>query len=270
MVSYADQLFAPLDHDLELERIAGGNETEVYRTDDHRYVVKLKNDLGGTRAAAIEQARDMRAVAEHYMSCLGAAHSIPSYYIVARDSAGRVQTLVLQPFLAGARALFDLDYAALSDDERAAVATELREIIRRSLSFFWKTGNMPDLYGRSSGSAAERARQKRLAMLPRRVWSFVVERNLLRSHNLMLTAEPEPRVVLVDYDFVRRSRFYRAIYFSVRWMLFWRDHIFDHADAACWEDFLILIGLTQLAFCLRQSGTLQFCVFHFCARRAHK
>lgn len=28
-----------------MERIAGGNETEVYRTDDRRYVVKVKSDL---------------------------------------------------------------------------------------------------------------------------------------------------------------------------------------------------------------------------------
>ena len=44
MITYADQVFAPLDRDLALERIAGGNETEVYRTDDQRYVVKLKSD----------------------------------------------------------------------------------------------------------------------------------------------------------------------------------------------------------------------------------
>jgi len=225
MTRYADQLFASLDRDLELERIAGGNETEVYRTDDHRYVVKLKNDLGGTRAAAIEQARSMRAVAEQYMNCLGATHTIPSYYIVARDSAGRVQMLVLQPFLAGAQALFDLDYGTLSGAEREAITTQLREIIRRSLRFYWQTGNMPDLYGRTSSSAAERVRQKSLPMLPQRLWSFVIQRNLLRSHNLMLTAEPERRVVLVDYDFVRRSKLYRAVYFTVRWMLFWRDHI---------------------------------------------
>jgi hypothetical protein len=225
MAGYADQLFASLDRDLELERIAGGNETEVYRTDDSRFVVKLKNDLGGSRAAAIEQARSMRAGAEQYMNCLGPAHTIPSYYIVARDSVGRVQVLVLQPFLAGARALFDLDYAALCGDERDALARQLREIIRRSLSFYWQTGNMPDLYGRSSSSAAERVRQKSLTMLPQRLWSFVIQRNLLRSHNLMLTAEPQQRVVLVDYDFVRRGQLYRAIYFTVRWMLFWRDHI---------------------------------------------
>jgi hypothetical protein len=222
---HADQVFAPIDHDLELERIAGGNETEVYRTDDHRHVVKLKSELGGGRAAAAAQAQLMRAVAEQYIECLGPAHTIPSHYLIARDSSGQIQALVLQPFLAGARPLFGVDYRALSDDERDALARALREIIRRSLSFYWKTGNMPDLYGRSSGSPAERAQQRSLAMLPRRLWSFLVERNLLRSHNLMVTADPEPRVVLVDYDFVRRGRFYRVVYFTVRWMLFWRDHM---------------------------------------------
>jgi hypothetical protein len=225
MLRYADQVFAPLDRDLELERIAGGNETEVYRTDDARYVVKLKHELGGTRAAATAEAQAMRAAAEQYAGCLGPAHTIPSYYVVARDSAGQIQTLVLQPFLAGARSLHSLDYAALSADERALIARQLREIIRRSLSFYRRAGAMPDLYGRTSGSAAERARQNSLAMLPQRLWSFLIQRNLLRSHNLMLTAEPEPRIVLVDYDYVRRSRLYRAIYFLARWMLFWRDHL---------------------------------------------
>ena len=31
--------------------------------------------------------------------------------------------------------------------------------------------------------------------------------------------------MLVDYDIVRRGRLYRLIYFAVRWMLFWRDHM---------------------------------------------
>ena len=39
---HKNQLFACLDIDLHLERIAGGNESEVYRTDDGHFVVKLK------------------------------------------------------------------------------------------------------------------------------------------------------------------------------------------------------------------------------------
>src|SRR5262249_21540118 len=132
--------------------------------------------------------------------------------------------LVIQPFLQGARPLHDLDYAKLSEEERASVATQLREIIRRALDFYRTNGSMPDLYGRTSSSSAERARLNGLLMLPWRLWSFVVERNLLRSHNLMLTDGPDRRVVLVDYDIVRHGWLYRRLYYAVRWLLFWRDH----------------------------------------------
>lgn len=225
LTAYADEVFAPLDRDLEMERIGGGNETEVYRTDDRRYVVKLKGDLGGTIGEALAHARQMRAAAERFADCLGHEHSIPTYYVVARDSAGSAQVLAIQPFLAGARPLFDVRYRDLDEGERESIARQLREIIRRSLSFYRATGRMPDLYGRTSASSAERKRLNTLLMLPWRLWSFLVQRNLLRSHNLMLTAEPERRVVLVDYDFVRKSRLYLLIYYLVRWMLFWRDHV---------------------------------------------
>src|SRR6476469_6712688 len=129
MITYADQVFAPLDHDLALERIAGGNETEVYRTDDQRYVVKLKSDHGGAADVALACALADRAAAERFITCLGPQHTITSYYVIARDSSGRAQTLVIQPYLAGAQQLFDIDYAALSRDERVSIALQLREII---------------------------------------------------------------------------------------------------------------------------------------------
>jgi hypothetical protein len=132
--------------------------------------------------------------------------------------------LVVQPFLHGAQPLHDLNYATLTDEERWSIAAQLREIVRRSLAFYRETGSMPDLYGRSSSDSAERARLNGPLMLPWRLWSFIVERNLLRSHNLMLTAAPDRRVVLVDYDAVRRGQLYRRVYFLVRWFLFWRDH----------------------------------------------
>jgi hypothetical protein len=225
MTIYADQVFALLDRDLALERIAGGNETEVYRTDDQRYVVKLKSDQGGTVDVALARALADRAAAERFIACLGPAHTIRSYYVIARDSSGCAQPLVIQPYLAGARQLFDVDYRALSRDERASIALQLREIIRRSLNFYRATASMPDLYGRTSVSTAERARLNKPWMLPRRLWSFLVERNLLRAHNLLLTPAPERRIVLVDYDIVRRGWLYRLVYFAVRWMLFWRDHM---------------------------------------------
>jgi hypothetical protein len=225
MTIYADQVFALLDRDLALERIAGGNETEVYRTDDQRYVVKLKSDQGGTVDVALARALADRAAAERFIACLGPAHTITSYYVIARDSSGRAQPLVIQSYLAGAQQLFDVDYRALSRDERASIALQLREIIRRSLSFYRATASMPDLYGRTSVSTVERARLNKPWMLPWRLWSFLVERNLLRAHNLLLTPAPERRIVLVDYDIVRRGWLYRLIYFAVRWMLFWRDHM---------------------------------------------
>ena len=225
MTIYADQVFAPLDRDLALERIAGGNETEVYRTDDQRYVVKLKSDHGGMADAALAHALTDRAAAERFIACLGPEHTITSYYVVARDSFGRAQSLVIQPYLVGAQQLFDIDYRALSHDERVQIASQLRDIIRRSLSFYRATASMPDLYGRTSISTAERTRLNKPWMLPQRLWSFLVERNLLRAHNLLLTRAPERRIVLVDYDIVRRGWLYRLVYFAVRWMLFWRDHI---------------------------------------------
>lgn len=224
MSIYSDPVFAPLDADHQLERIAGGNETEVYRSDDGRFVVKLKCDRGGTAAQALAEAQAMRAAAALFAGCLGPDHSIPSHYVVSADDMGRAQVLVVQPFLAGATPLFAIDYAGLDPASRAAIAHELRDIVRRALAFYRISGSMPDLYGRNSGSGAERRRLNGPLMLPRRLWSFVVRRNLLRSRNLLLTAQPARQIVLVDYDVVRRSLLYRAVYYAVRWMLFWRDH----------------------------------------------
>jgi hypothetical protein len=220
---YTNEVFASVDRDLYLERIAGGNETEVYRTDDQRYVVKLKCELGGTLGEALDSARAMRAAAEQFAACIGEEHSIPSYYLIARDSDSRVQVLVLQPFIAHAHPLCNVDYTALSTDERERVAAQLRALIKRALSFYTSTRSMPDLYGRTSTSAAERKRLRSPWRIPERLWSFVVRRNLLRSQNLLLTNAPECRIVLVDYDFVRRGSFYRWVYYTVRRVLFWRD-----------------------------------------------
>src|SRR5260221_7211672 len=125
MIPYTDHVFAPLDRDLALERIAGGNETEVYRTDDARYVVKLKSDHGGTAAVALARALADRAAAESFIACLGPAHTITSFYAIARDSSDRAQVLVIQQYLAGAQQLFDIDYRTLSRDERVQIASQL-------------------------------------------------------------------------------------------------------------------------------------------------
>ena len=222
---HTDSVFAPLDRDNNLERIGGGFETEVYCTDDHRYVVKLKSDLGGDLSAALACARRLRATAEEFAGCLGPQHSIPSHYVLARDSAGRVQALVVQPFIRHARPLYKVDYRALSDDERTRVAAQLTEIVWSALAFYHETGYMPDLYGIASTSNEERLRLRSPHMLPWHLWSFLAERNLLRSHNLLLTNPPECRIVLVDYDLVPWPWLVRLVYFAVRWLLCWRDHL---------------------------------------------
>ncbi len=223
MTLHVDDVFAPIDHDHVLERLAGGNETEVYWTDDRRYVVKLKHDLGGSLDQALEWAQWMRHAADRYTQCLGERYTIPNAFIIARGSDGRVYPLVIQPFLASARSLDTLDYHTLTPEQCRSLVLQLSDILRRAHAFYRATGSMPDLYGRSSSSHHERERMKSLDRLPQRLWSFLVERTLLRSHNLMLLQEPETRIVLIDYDPVRRGRLYRAIYFAARRLLLLRD-----------------------------------------------
>jgi hypothetical protein len=221
---HTDTLFAPVDTDLHLERIAGGNETEVYCTDDRRFVVKVKSTPGQRLPEALATLQSMRAAAEAFATAIGPEHSLPTYYLIAQNSRGQTQPVALQPYLCQARSLAEVDYSGLTVQERQGLARQLRQMIRRSLAFYRQTGQMPDLYGRTSRSQAERTRLNAPHLLPWRLWSFVVKRNLLRSHNLLLTADPEPRLILVDYDPVRRSKWYRLLYYTVRRMLFLRDY----------------------------------------------
>jgi hypothetical protein len=225
MGSFADSVFAPLDRDHVMDRVAGGNETEVFLSDDRRFAVKLKTDLGGELGEALTGARAAQQAAMAFARCLGTEHTIASHYVVSRDSAGKAQVLIVQPFVSRARPLAAVDYTTLSPAQRAAIGAQLLVIIRRSLLFYARTGSMPDLYGRSNASRQERERSRSLLNLPRRLWSFLVERTLLHSHNLLLTDDPQPRVVLVDYDTVRRSWLYRLIYFTTRVLLFARDYL---------------------------------------------
>lgn len=221
MPLHADNAFAPIDGDLHLERIAGGNETEVYVTDDRRFVVKVKDELGGTLAQVRALAHETRDGTDQFIVCLGERFTIPSSYLVARDSQGHVQLLVLQPFLSDAQALHDLDYTHLSPRERHELALQLREIIRRALLFYQRTGSMPDLYGRRSASANERRKNRAITKIPQRIWAFLARRTLLRANNLMRA--PDGRVALIDYDVVRRGWFYRLVYFAARRVIFLRD-----------------------------------------------
>jgi len=225
MTHYTDGVFAAVDLDHALERVAGGNETEVYRSDDGRFVVKLKGDLGSGVTAALDEARRMRDAADRFAACLGPRHSIPSFFLLARDDNGRVQVLVVQPYLADSHQIAQLPLDRLSRDERKALANELDGVIRHALRHYRRHGEMPDLYGRTSASSAERTHNRSPRQLPRRLWSFLVERTLLHSHNLMWTGGSAGRAVLIDYDFVRRGPLYRFVYFLTRYFLFWRDRL---------------------------------------------
>lgn len=220
---YKDQLFAPLDTDLHLERIGGGNETEVYCTDDRRYVVKVKSTNQECDHRPLQQAVTLRKAARRFATVMGPRHSIPNYFLLSQDETGLVQLLTLQPYYGDAQVLAKIDYTQFNWRQRKGLAQQLLFIIWRAVGAYAKRGWMPDLYGRASASRAERARLNQPHMLPWRLWSFLVQRNLLRAHNLMLTAAPDHRIILVDYDPVTRSKLYQQVYYAVRLWLFWRD-----------------------------------------------
>lgn len=223
---YQDSLFAPLDTDLHLERIGGGNETEVYCTDDRRYVVKVKHSQAATLTEALGEALVMRKAARRFATVMGPRHSIANHFLLSANSAGKPQLLTIQPYYQNAQPLYQVDYRQFNWAERRRLARQLWRIIRRSVATYGRRGWMPDLYGRVSASRAEREELNRWYRLPWRLWSFLFQRNLLRAHNLMLTAAPEQRIILVDYDPVKRSRLYQLIYYNIRLWLFWRDLLF--------------------------------------------
>ena len=223
MAVRVDRAFAPVDRNDDLERIGGGNETEVFRTDDLRHVVKVKHEADQSLDGALAQARRLRATAAELAMWLGPRHTIPCHLYIARDSDGLAQVVVVQPNLRGARSLCDVDFGALTAAERTDLAGQLEWLLARSLAMYRATRRMPDLYGRSAASKADRARRNSPLYFPWRLLSFLMRRNLLRSHNLMLTEGSERRVVLVDYDPVRRSPVYRSVYYRIRRILFWRD-----------------------------------------------
>lgn len=220
---YQNRVFAPLDQDHQVVRYAGGNESEVYLSDSRDYVYKIKGDLAGKLEEALWWAQAMREAAQMFIECLGPKYTIPSYYALSEDNEGHAQILLVQPFVDEAHPLFAVDYGRLSSSERRQVAKQLRKIIGRSVRYFFRHGQMPDLYGRTATSPEERDRRRGHDMIFVRVWSFLVERPLLRSHNLLLTDAPDCRIVLVDYDPVRRSTLYRTVYYLTRLLLFIRD-----------------------------------------------
>ncbi|MBA3533360.1 MAG: hypothetical protein H0T73_15675 [Ardenticatenales bacterium] len=220
-----DQVFGFLDHDHQVQRVAGGNESEVYCTDDHQFVIKIKGELAGSTDTALAHAQTMRQAATEFAACLGETYSIPTYFVIARDNAGESQVVIIQPYVHHARPLAEADYAQLSGEGRAEIARQLSDIIKRAVGCYRDRGRMPDLYGRKSRTPEERKRLNAPSMIFWRIWSFLVQRTLLRSQNLMMgEIYPHP-IVLVDYDPVRQSNLYQWLYYLIRWMLFWRDRL---------------------------------------------
>lgn len=222
---YTDSIFASVDADLHMQRIAGGNETEVYCTEDQKYVIKVKSEGGGTLKDALAEAKTLRKAARAFSDAVGPKHAIPNYVFVARNNCGDVQPVVVQPYICNACPLYALDYTRLSPQQRRRLGHQLRDLIHRALIHYRKTREMPDLYGRVSRSKAERQQLNTPWMFPHRVWSFLVKRTLLRSHNLMLTIAPDQQLLLVDYDPVKKSQRYKFVYYNVRRLLFLRDLI---------------------------------------------
>jgi hypothetical protein len=217
-MSHPARVFAAIDGGRRLTRIGGGYETEVYRTAARRHVVKIKRERLPSADVAQSEARAMRDLAAWFALTLGPQHSIRTEYVIARDDAGAIDVLAIQPFVDGARPLDTVDHQRLSRCERVAVADQLRDIIGRARRSYRQRGITPDLYGLPSHDISPER-------WPALVWDFLARRTLLRSHNLLLTDAPERRVVLVDYDLAYRRRHpsLRRIYFAVRVLLFWRD-----------------------------------------------
>lgn len=216
------ELFAFWAQEHHLERIGGGSETDVYRTADARHVIKLKDVTGESVAAALRQVTALRNTARHFANYLGAEHTIPTNFLLAHDQAGNLTIVAIQPYLSTALPLAAVDYHTLPPRQWAQIERQLLTVLRRALRCYKRTGHMPDLYGVFSRTVAERRRLNTPLLWPVRVWRFFTQR-LWRAHNLLLTHEPQSRVVLVDYDHVRWPGLWGRLYYAICWLLFWRE-----------------------------------------------
>jgi len=199
---WARPIFAAITDHGRLRRIGGGYQTDVYGSDDHHYVVKLKNERGTSLRRALHHARRQRVVADELVTALGTSHTIASHSFIAGTSHDDAHVLVIQPYIAHARTLRNVRYADLHADERTAIAAQLQDIMRRSLALFRRRGYMPDLNGLPPSSNADRRQYAVLYLFPLHAWRFVTQQTLLRSNNLLLHGNPPVCIVLVDYDLV--------------------------------------------------------------------
>lgn len=201
------------------ERIGGGYETDVYRSGDGRFVLKLKRAAAGP-IAALALARRLDVVARTFQRFLGPRHSLPSDYVVVPAGDGRAYVLGVQPFLAGAHPLDTVDLAALSAGARVALARQLWEITEGALACYGATGCLPDLYGLGP-HLSDRVRRRDHSWMLTEGWSLVAGSPLLNAHNLMLC--PQGHVVLVDYDPLCTRSAACGLIYGARALLLLRD-----------------------------------------------
>ena len=220
---FGNQEWLPIIAAQDLVRVAGGSETDVYRG-ENAFVLKLKPHTLATWQEALGQARELRAAAERFVAYLGPQHTVASAYLIAQSGTGRLQVLVVQPHIDG-RPLADANLWALDRTERIHIALQLGELVRRALICYRESGHLPDLHGNFSANSSERDHLNRPGLWPWRIWHFFIGQSVLSAHNLLLTNGPERRVVLVDYDEVRWKGLLGRLFYLVRWMLFWRDHM---------------------------------------------
>ncbi|MCB0115861.1 MAG: hypothetical protein KDD84_17290 [Caldilineaceae bacterium] len=213
-----------------LRRIAGGSETDVYTVDANSteqalHLVKVKwADRYATLEEAMAAAEEERAIVRDFVRFLGVDRVIPNQYVISQDEDGRHRVLEVQPYLADAVALDSVDFDTLGAADRREILGQLRRLVKDSIRCYEETGHIPDLYGTYSTSTSERLHLNHPVQWPRRLWDFLVEHRITRSHNLMLVRRPKLQIVLVDTDPVRWKGWLGQVYYwIVRRLLFERD-----------------------------------------------
>jgi hypothetical protein len=215
-----------------LHRIGGGSETDVYAATESGaahpggrsdgYVYKIKELVVTTLAEAQSEVATMQQLAAIFAAYLGPRHSIPTTYLLSDDAGGRYFAVAVQPYLRTARPLASIDEQSLHPARRRHIEWQLALLLRRSLRCYHDTGHMPDLYGTFSRNTVERQRMNTPLCWPWRVWLFLTQR-LWSAHNLLLTDEAVPHVVLVDYDRVRWRQWWGQFYYAICLVLLRRD-----------------------------------------------
>jgi len=201
--------------------LSGGSQTDVYRTADRRFVIKLKATNART-VAARQQAAQLQQVADLLRAHLGPEHSLNTWFLVLADDSGQQLVVGVQPFLDGAHPLDAVVLGSLTRASQVSLLENLRSIVRRSLACYHSTGRAADLYGygRTAGSEARRWDPRRLLA---EGWRLISQRPLLTAHNLMLTQDG--RVVVVDYDPICHSRLSCRLIYGARALLLVRDQL---------------------------------------------